>query len=59
MPLRAKGRIMQVEKGRTLVYVSRSLADDSAWPFEPGEEVELVIDPEERRLIVSKLPKKR
>ena len=56
MALTGLGRIMQVEKGRTLVYVSRKLAGDSAFPFQPGERVLLTIDPKGRRLVVERTP---
>jgi hypothetical protein len=49
------GRIMQVEKGRTLLYLSRQLVSDSAWPFKDGERVLLSLDPKTKRLIVERL----
>lgn len=55
MPLKARGRFMQVEKGRTLLYISRKLAGDSAWPFKPKERVGLILDPKGKRLIVKRL----
>lgn len=58
MPLTAQGRIMQVEKGRTLLYISRKLVADSAWPFTPGERVLITIDPRTKRLTVERAPPK-
>lgn len=58
MPLQAAGRIMQVEKGRTLLYISRKLVADSAWPFEAGERVMVTIDPKSKRLLVERAPSK-
>lgn len=57
MVLQALGRIMQVEKGRTLLYISRKVVGDSAWPFEAGERVSLTVDPKTKQLIIEKLPK--
>lgn len=54
VPLHALGRLMQVEKGRTLLYISRKLVGDSAWPFKPGERVALTLDPKTKRLIVER-----
>lgn len=56
MPLQAHGRIMQVEKGRTLLYISRKLVADSAWPFEARERVLITIDPKSKRLTVERAP---
>jgi hypothetical protein len=56
MPLEGRGRFMQVEKGRTLLYVSRKLVTDSAWPFKPKESVTLTVDPKGKRLIVRRTP---
>lgn len=49
---------MQVEKGRTLLYVSQLVAKDSAWPFKGGEAVLLKLDPKNKRLVVERMPHK-
>ena len=50
---------MQVEKGRTLLYISRSLVTDSTWPFDAGEAVDLTLEPKSGRLVVAKIAKKK
>lgn len=54
MSLTGSGRVLQVEKGRTLLYVSQLVAKDSAWPFKAGETVALTLDPKHKRLVVEK-----
>lgn len=56
MALSGFGRIMRVEKGRTLLYISRRLVEDSAFPFRPGDRVALTIDARGKRLIVERMP---
>ena len=55
MPLTALGRVLEPEQGKTVLYVARRLAEDSAWPFERGEQVRMTIDPKRRTLLVEKM----
>lgn len=52
MPLEGSGRLLEPEKSRTLIYVSQAIANDSAFPFEASQSLQITIDPEKERLII-------
>lgn len=54
MSLSGLGRLHNVEKSRTLIYVSQTVANDSAFPFENKDELRITIDQKEGRLIIEK-----
>lgn len=39
MPSEGHARFVSYEKSRTLIYVSKKLADDTSFPLKPGEEL--------------------
>ena len=43
MTLRGKGRIIQPSKGKLIIYLPAKVHNDSAFPFEKGDDVEVVI----------------
>ncbi len=43
---------------RFFVYVPTDIARDSAFPFDEGEEVKIVIDVRNKRLVISKYDEK-
>ena len=58
--LEGKGRILNrptetagKKYDKFFVYIPTSVARDSLFPFEAGEEVNVRIDPEEKRLIIT------
>lgn len=51
MVLEGHGRYFQSEASRTVIYVSQRIARDSAWPFRPGQRLDIKIDGD--RLIVA------
>lgn len=52
MALEGNARFVSYEKSRTLIYVSKKVVDDSAFPFEPGDRLKIRIDGE--KLIIEK-----
>lgn len=52
MALEGPGRLERPEANRTRIYISTSVAGDSAFPFKPGDKLSLRIDG--KRLIVEK-----
>jgi hypothetical protein len=52
MVLKGKGTIYQHVKGKMYVYIPASVRDDSQFPFEPGEKVQVSIHG--NKLIVEK-----
>jgi hypothetical protein len=53
MALEAKTTLIPHKKAKTLyLTIPASIADDSAFPFKPGEEVKIVI--KEKKLIIEK-----
>ena len=52
MALEGKGRFLKSESSRSLIYVSQKVAQDSAFPFKPGQELVIRIDERRGRLIV-------
>jgi hypothetical protein len=54
MALEGSARFVSYEKSRTLVYISKKVVDDSAFPFRPGEELVVRIDPKGQRLIIER-----
>lgn len=55
MVLEGRGRVVQPERSRTLVYLPARLVQDSQFPFEPGQEV--VVRIERGRLVVEPMSK--
>lgn len=54
MALEGKGRFLQSEGSRSLIYISQKVAQDSTFPFGPGDELIVRIDPGHNRIIVEK-----
>lgn len=54
MVLEGRGKFLRPERSRMLLYISTKVADDSQFPFEPGQEVRIRI--EGTSLIVEPLP---
>lgn len=54
MPLIGSGRLLQAEASRTLIYVSQKLVGDSAFPFQPGDKLDIRIDPVGKQLIIER-----
>lgn len=54
MPLEGPGKLLHMESHRILIYVSRRLALDSAFPFKRGDD--LLIRIEDGRLIIERAP---
>lgn len=52
MPSEGHARFVSYEKSRTLIYISKKLADDTSFPFRPGEELWARI--EGKRLVIEK-----
>lgn len=59
--IRGKGRLVNrpgYSKGKEypkyFVYIPIEVARDSAFPFQEGDEVEIIVDTENKRLIVEK-----
>lgn len=52
MALEGTGRYVSYEKSRTLIYISKKVADDSAFPFKPGEELWVRI--EGKKVVIEK-----
>jgi len=53
MVLQGKGKIHEPVKGRIMIYIPADVHKDSAFPFEPKEEVNIKI--EGKKLIIEKL----
>lgn len=54
MALDGPGRFVSYEKSRTLIYISKKIADASAFPFEAGDQLVVHIDADDGRLIIEK-----
>lgn len=54
MALKGTARFASYERSRTVIYVSKKVTDDSAFPFEPGDELVVIVDPKGKRLILEK-----
>ena len=48
----SKGRVYE----KTWVYIPTDVANDTAFPFKPGERVLVKIDIENKRLLIERLP---
>lgn len=57
MSLAGPGRLHNIEKSRTLIYVSQTVANDSAFPFEDKDELVITIDQKAGRLVIEKASK--
>ena len=53
MVLKGKGKIHEPVRGRIMIYIPSKVHQDSAFPFEPKEDVNVAI--EDRKLIISKI----
>jgi hypothetical protein len=54
MALQGTGRFVSYEKSRNMIYVSSKVAEDSNFPFRPGDDLTITIDAKSKRLIVEK-----
>ena len=54
MALQGKGKLHHPQSSRTVIYVSAKVAGDSAFPFQPGDDLVIRIDTKAGRLIVEK-----
>lgn len=54
MALSGKAKLHAPEQSRTILYISQRVASDSAFPFEPGEDLVVRIDKVGKRLIVER-----
>jgi hypothetical protein len=53
--LKGKGKIFEKgESGGHVLYISSDITHDSAYPFHHGDEVQVVLDPEKKCLVISK-----
>ena len=52
MALEGSGKFVRYERSRTLIYVSAKVCDDSNFPFQPGDALNVRIDRKAKRLIV-------
>lgn len=52
--LTGKGRVLQTEASRTTIYLSQKVVGDSAFPFKPGDDVRITIDPVGKRLLIER-----
>jgi hypothetical protein len=53
--LKGKGRVWKASKsGGLVIYIPSDVIKDSAFPFEPLEDVEVEVEPEKKRLIIKK-----
>jgi len=61
MVLEGKGRIFRRPDGKYFLYLPKSVAEDSAFPFkiERSLPVEVVIDPPHRRVLIIPLKENR
>lgn len=51
-----KGKIIKLSNAKTLfVSIPSAVATDSAFPFETGDQVKIVIESENKRLIIEKI----
>lgn len=54
MALEGSGRFLRYERSRTLIYISTKVCEDSNFPFKPGDELRIRIDPKGKRLVVER-----
>ncbi len=52
MSLEGRGRIYEYQEGKVIAYIPASVHRDSAFPFRPGQQVRVRIEPEEHRLVL-------
>ena len=53
MVLKGKGKIHEPVKGRIMIYIPSKVHQDSAFPFNPKEDVEVKI--EDKKIVISKI----
>lgn len=46
---------MHYESARMLIYISKAVASDSAFPFKPGDDLWITIDRDGSRLVVERV----
>lgn len=51
MALTGSARFASYERSRTVIYVSKKVTDDSAFPFKPGDELVVTVDPNAKLLV--------
>lgn len=54
MVLEGPARLTHYEGSRTMIYISAKVANDSAFPFEKGEELWVTIDTKGKRLVIER-----
>ncbi|HEX2066258.1 MAG TPA: hypothetical protein VHI93_05530 [Candidatus Thermoplasmatota archaeon] len=54
MVLEGKARIIQSEASRTVIRLSQEIVKDSQFPFKPGDDLTVRIDPDGKRLVLEK-----
>lgn len=54
MVLEGLGRFWEHTKGKLILYIPADVYKDSQFPFEPKEQVKIIIDPENHRMIIEK-----
>ena len=58
--LEGKGKVWKASaRGGHTIYIPAKIVNDSAYPFEPREAVHVRLDPERKRIIVSKEEERR
>ena len=56
MALRGRTRIIQGKRSRTqYITISAVITQDSQYPFQSGEEVEIVVDPKAKKIEIRKI----
>jgi hypothetical protein len=53
--LEGRASIIRSEASRTVIRLSQELVKDSQFPFQPGDELWVRIDPEGKRLTIEKM----
>lgn len=52
MALEGQGRMLEYENSRSMIYIPQAVRQDSQFPFKPGQELSVQIEPEEGRLVI-------
>lgn len=55
--LEAKGRIIEMGRGKVWLYIPAQVRDDSQFPFQVPEDVKVEIDVENERIVIEKMRK--
>jgi hypothetical protein len=54
--LEGKASIIKAEASRTVIRLSQEIVKDSQFPFEPGDDLVVRIEPAHKRLVIEKAP---